>query len=592
MNIKTSWDFSSFYTSDNDTKIESDKIELTQATEKFASKWENRTDWLSDPKILKQILDEYEKYCSEYNTYGKPGIYIHLRTQQDSTDPKLKAIENQITELNQKLSNQIQFLGLRLAKVSPEIQQKFLNDPQLKDYKHFLEKLFSQAKYTLSEAEEKIMTLKSGPARSNWIRMTQTFISKEEAEVLTEEGTTEKKSFTEILNLSNLSQNKKVRDIATLEFNRIIDKHIDVAVEEINSILQDKKINDELRGATRPDEMRLLSEDIAPEIVDTLIQAVSENNKISQDYYKLKAKAFGQDKLAYNERNVPYGKVEKKYSFEDSVSLVHKVLNNLDPEFAQIFERMIENGQVDAFPSKGKRGGAFCAYYVPSLPTFVFLNHTDKLSDVLTIAHEFGHAINGEMMKQKENSLNYDTPMATAEVASTFMEDFVLEELLKTADPEIKKSLLMLKLNDDISTIFRQIACYRFEQELHKQFREKGYLPKEAIGEIFQTHMGNYLGDAVDQPDWSKNWWVYWSHIRSFFYVYSYAGGLLISKSMQNSVRQNPKFISNVKEFLRTGSSESPQQIFAKMGIDITQKQFWQNGIDEVNDLLSNLKSI
>lgn len=592
MNIKTYWDFSQFYANDQDPKIETDKKELIEQTEKFATKWQDRTDWLEDPKVLKQILDEYETYSAQYSTFGKPGLYIHLRTQQDTIDPNLKALDNQITELGQKLSNQIQFLTLRLAKVSPEKQTEFLNDQDLLPYKHFLEKLFVQAKYTLSEAEEKILTLKSGPAHSNWVRMTSSFISKEEAEILLDDGTTAKKSFEEILTNAGLSQNKQVRDVATREFNKILEKHIDVAVEEINSILQDKKINDQLRGAARPDTMRLVSEDITPEIVDTLIQTVSENNQISQDYYQLKAKLLGQEKLAYNERNVPYGQVEKKYTFDESVSLVHKVLNNLDSEFGQIFERMIENGQVDAFPNKGKRGGAFCAYYIPSLPTFVFLNHTEKLSDVLTIAHEFGHAINGEMMKQKENALNYDTPMGTAEVASTFMEDFVLEELLKEADADLRKSLLMMKLNDDISTIFRQIACYKFEQELHQQFREKGYLPKEAIGEIFQKHMSAYMGDAVEQPDWARNWWVYWSHIRSFFYVYSYAGGLLISKSLQNSVRHDHTFIEKVKEFLRTGSSQSPKDIFATMGVDITQKEFWKSGIDEINELLNQLKSV
>ncbi len=590
MNIKTSWDFSSYYNSDSDPKIETDKQELIKETDKFVTKWQNRTDWLENPKTLKEALDDYDAYNDHFGTYGKPGIYFHLRTQQDSIDTNLKAKENQITELAHKLGNDTQFFTLRLAKIPTTKQQEFLQSPELALYKHFLEKLFDVAKYTLSEAEEKILTLKSAPAHSNWVRMTSTFISKEEGEVLLEDGNKETKSFEEILTLASMSLNKEVRDIATSQFNHILQKHADVAVEEMNSILQDKKINDELRGADRPDTMRLVSEDISPEIVDTLIQAVSENNQIAHEFYQLKAKLMGVDKLAYNERNVPYGDVDKKYTFEESVELVHKVLHNLDPEFAEIFTRMIENGQVDAFPKKGKRGGAFCAYYGPSTPTFVFLNHTEQLSDVLTIAHEFGHAINGELMKQKENSLNYDTPMGTAEVASTFMEDFVLEELLKEADPELKKSLLVMKLNDDISTIFRQIGCYRFEQELHKQFREKGYLSKDEIGQIFQKHMTEYMGPAVDQPDWAQYWWVYWSHIRSFFYVYSYAGGLLISKSLQNSVRKDKAFIKNVKEFLKTGSSESPQEIFSKMGVDITDKKFWLQGIEEIKSLLEEVK--
>lgn len=591
MTIKTSWDFTKFYKDDNDPKLQQDKQILIDETLKFVEKWEDRTDWLEDPTVLKEALDEYEQYNRNFGSFGIPGLYIHLRTQQDQIDTNLKAKDNQITELGQRLSNQTQFFSLRLSKIAKETQARLLQAPELIEYKHYLDRLFAQAKYTLTEAEEKIMTLKSAPAHGNWVRMTSSFLSKEEAEVILEDGTKDKKSFEVILTLAGQSQNQAVRDTATTAFNQILEKHIDVAVEEINSILQDKKINDELRGAERPDMMRLVSEDMAPEVVDTLIQAVSENNHIAHEFYQLKAKLFGQDKLKYNERNVPYGQLEKKYTFEDSVALIHKVLTNLDPEFGQIFQGMVENGQVDVYPKKGKRGGAFCMYYSPATPTYVFLNHTDKLSDVLTIAHEFGHAINGELMKQKENAINYDTPMATAEVASTFMEDFVLEELLKTADSELKKSLLMMKLNDDTSTIFRQIACYKFEQELHEQFREKGYLAKEDIGQIFQKHMTAYMGPAVEQPEWAQNWWVYWSHIRSFFYVYSYAGGLLISKSMQNAVRKDKTFIKKVKNFLQTGTSQSPKEIFEAMDITISKKEFWSRGIQEIEQLLAQLRS-
>ncbi len=166
------------------------------------------------------------------------------------------------------------------------------------------------------------------------------------------------------------------------------------------------------------------------------------------------------------------------------------------------------------------------------------------------------------------------------------------EELVKEADDELKLSILMTKLNSDVSTVFRQVACYKFEQDLHKDFREKGYLSKEEIGSLFQKNMAAYMGDAVEQSESSQNWWVYWSHIRNFFYVYSYASGLLISKSLQKSVRENPKFVHEVKEVLSTGAADSPKNIFKKCGIDITDKTFWNKGISEVEELLDETEKL
>ena len=107
------------------------------------------------------------------------------------------------------------------------------------------------------------------------------------------------------------------------------------------------------------------------------------------------------------------------------------------------------------------------------------------------------------------------------------------------------------------------------------------------IGQIFQKHMQDYMGKYVEQSEGSQNYWVYWSHFRSFFYVYSYASGLLISKSLQAKVKQDPEFIVSVKKILAAGSSDTPQNIFMKhSNLDISNPNFWTTGLDEVELLL------
>ena len=94
------------------------------------------------------------------------------------------------------------------------------------------------------------------------------------------------------------------------------------------------------------------------------------------------------------------------------------------------------------------------------------------------------------------------------------------------------------------------------------------------------------MGNSVEQSPGSENWWIPWSHIRNFFYNYSYASGLLISKSLQNYTKKNPKFIEQVKEFLSAGLSDSPKDIFKELGINIKDKKFWNKGLGEIENLL------
>ncbi len=589
--LPTLWNLTPLYKSDNDPEIEKDLKIIEKESYKFINKWSKADNYLKNPKILKQALDEYEHWVANFGTSGKLGYYIWLRTQQNQNDPKLKAQDNKIEDFSLKIQNDIQFFNIRLSKVSPKLQKDFLNSPDLKKYKHFLQKLFLESKYLLSESEEKIMNLKSAPSYNNWIKMTSSFLAKEVRTTLTEEGKVEPKGESELASLVN-SKNKKVRDSAGRAFNEIMDQYKEVAENEINSILQNKKINDELRGYPRPDTNRHMNDDIDTEVVDSLIASVSNRFNISSKYYQLKAKLLDQEKLEYHERNVEYGEINKKYPYLESVDLVLKVLQDLDPQFAEIFDQFSKQGNIDVFPKSGKRGGAFCAYWLITQPTYILLNHTDRLNDVLTLAHELGHGINNELIKQKQHSLNFGTPTSTAEVASTFMEDFVLQEILKEADEKTRLAIMMMKLNDDISSIFRQVACYKFEIELHQKFREIGYLSFQQIGEIFQKHMSSYMGPGVEQSKGSQNWWVYWSHIRTYFYVYSYASGQLISKSLQSSVKQDPKFISKVIQFLSAGLSDSPKNIFQNLGIDISDKSFWDKGLDEIEDLLKETEKL
>jgi len=597
---KTNWDLSKIYLKtiatkalptpqvgnwDDDSEFEIEKQKIINSSYGFINKWNDRTDYLTEPQALKMALDELESLDTKESGLG---YYYGLKSALDQTNPKILSRLNKIEEFAVKIANDMEFFTQKLAHIDENIQKEFLKSEELKDYRHMLIGVFDNAKYLLTEPEEKILNLKSSISHGNWVHLTSSLISKEERKVLDEDGAVKTKNFSEILSLLD-NKSKEVRDSACKAFNQVMYKWKDVAENEINSILQNKKINDELRKIERPDLTRHISDDISSEVVDTLIRVVSDNFDIAKEFYKEKARALGVEKLQYHERNVQVGEIEEEFDYNSAVNLTYRVFNDLDPEFAEILKMFVEKGQIDVYPKKGKRSGAFCSHDSKNLPTYILLNHTNKIQDVLTLAHETGHGINNELMRV-QNALNFDTPLSTAEVASTFFEDFVLEEMLKGVDDKTAYAIKMQKLNDDISTILRQVACYRFEQELHSKFREKGYLSSKEIGKIFSKNMSAYMGDYVEQSIGSENWWIYWGHIRSFFYVYSYASGLLISKALQRMVREDKSNVEKVKKFLSYGSSKSPQEIFNELKIDITDEKFWQSGLDEVRELLESVK--
>jgi oligoendopeptidase F len=588
----TTWNLSPLLSGDKDPQIESQWKAIEAANQAFIAKWKSRSDYLTEASMLLEALTEYEKLEREYGTSGSIGYYFQLRGAQDENDATVKSGFKASYDRATKIYNDIQFFELKLATITAGTLAQFLNDaPGLEAYRHFLERQQASLPYLLSEPEERILNLKSLTSHHNWVQLTSSALSKAERTILLEDGSRAAKGISEIMSLLQSPQ-KPVRDTAATALNEILVEALDLAEAELNSVLADKKTNDELRGMSRPDLGRHLGDDIDSAAVDSLLDAVEARFDLSKRYYSLKAKLLGLDKLAYHERNIQYGSITKSYAYPEAIELVHSTFSKLDPQFAHILEGYLANGQIDVYPRANKHSGAFCAHELIGQPTYILLNHTDLLNDVLTIANEMGHGINNELIKEKQNSLHFGTPMATAEVASTFMEDFVLEEIAAEADDELRLAIMMMKLNDDISSIFRQVACYRFEQALHQSFRKKSHLTHQEMGAIFQEKMAAYMGEAVEQSEGSQNWWVYWSHIRSFFYVYSYASGLLISKSLQAKVKADPTFINQVKTFLSTGLSDSPQSIFSKLGIDITDKGFWEEGLKEIERLITETEAL
>lgn len=589
--LNTNWKLDHLLSDTSEKNIQKLKEKLDQEATSFQTKWENNKEYLTDPIILKAALDEYELMSRGGNEEDNLGYFFWLKSCLDTTDPKIKAINNDLSNFGNKLIDKTRFFELNIAKIPLQKQKEFLASEKLSKYKHFLEEIFRESKHVLSQEEEKIVNRLATPAYSNWNQMVEEFLSKEQATVLDHEGNKIKKTLPEISGLI-IDQNKEIRDTAAKAMHKITKKYSEVATAELNSILQFKKDMDELRNYSRPDESRFISDDIDATFIDTLVETVSKRFEISHKFYEIKAKLLGQDKLEYHERAVEYGALSKEYTFEEAVEIIAGTFNNLDSEFEQIFLEFVKNGHIDVYPQKGKVGGAFCVHNQITQPVYILLNYTNKLNDVLTIAHEMGHAIHNEFMRKKQHALYFDNSKATAEVASTFMEDFVLQNLLKTATKEEQLAILVQKATDETASIQAQVAFYMFEQEMHKQFAQKSYLSTNELSKMFANFVDKYAGKYVKPIKGNNYRWVAFSHIRNFFYVYSYASGLLISKSLQNSTKQNPDFIKKVKEFFETGSSLSPKDTFLHLGINIYDKQFWKKGLDEQETLINSVETL
>ena len=586
LKVKVQWNLSILLSDESQKTIKAKIDAATKRCKDFENKFGSNLQTFEDPKLLKAALEELENIFTTTGSSNDVGSYFSLKSSLDESDTKIKAQLTKIEDATRDSALIFQRFENKLSKIPKERQSVLLDASELTEFKRLLESSFEIGKYLLSEETEKALMLTNNVSYGNWVSMTSEFLSAEEASVLNKDGIKETKNFSELFTLI-AEPKKEVRDGAAKAIDAILAKHSKVAEIELNSVLEYKKVKDLLRGYKQPDSAFSIANEINLSVIDTLISEVTQNYKIVHDFYTLRAKLLGTERINYYERAVEYGSLDQKTTFEEAVNIVSETLIKLDPEFNKIFEEFLYSGQIDVYPKKGKSDGAFLRPLGKNKPSFILLNFDNKLQNTFTIAHEMGHAIHHELTNKNQKIYYTDPSICLDETASTFIEGFVVESLSKELDDEAKLTLLIRELDEAVATVFRQIACYKFERALHADYREKGFLSKEEIGALFLKHMSEYCGPSVVMNAGAENWWVYWSHIRSFFYVFSYAFGYLVSKNLQSLVKADHTNISKVKKLLETGSFLKPEDALKEVGIDINSKEFWKNGISQIEVVLN-----
>ncbi len=583
MKYKTQWDMTLFYASAKDPQIEVDLQSFEKAHSAFARAYKGKQDYMTSESALLEAMKDWEELMNIAGT-SKPILYFHFLKDLKGSDAFAQSQINILTGRLNKIVNETLFFPVSLAKIDKNLQTVFLDSEQLAPYRYFLKTIFDQSAHVLSEAEEKILTLMQQPAVSMWVNGQEKLLNEQTVKW-------EKKEIplSQASNLLVALPTKKRRVLSNLILEKL--KSVShFAEQELNAVYTHKKIGDELRGYKEPYSATVLQFQNDEHVVSSLVETVSDNFPISHKFYRLKARFLGEKVLSYADRGASIGKNNKTISFDEAVQIVQKAFRKVDPKFEKILNNFLAKGQIDAFPRKGKASGAYCAS-ATGIPTLVLLNHSDTSDSVMVFGHEMGHAFHSEF-SESQPILYQNYATSVAEVASTLFENFVFEELLETMSVKEKVIALHDRINDDISTIFRQIAAFNFEKALHYAIREKGSLSAKEIATLMNIHMKAYLGPQFQLNEVDGYLFVSWSHIRHFFYVYSYAYGQLISKALYARYKKDPAYLSQIESFLSAGGSASPEQIFKSIGIDVADPSFFQDGLRSISDDIERLERL
>ncbi len=514
---------------------------------------------------------------------GRAGNYAHLRFAVDTADPEAGALLARAEELGTAINNEILFVELEWAELDDDHVAALLADPQLDFCRHYLESARRYRPHLLSEPEERILSDKGLTANSAWVRLFSELTS---AITVDLDGTSA--SLEE--GLSRLmSPDRDTRAAAAAAVTAGLEPGLRTRAFVFNTLLVDKSVDDRLRHYPSWIASRNLANEASDESVDALIAAVQARADIPQRWYALKAQLLGLPRLADYDRMASVATSDDEFGWTQARELVLDAYASFSPDLANVAQRFFDESWIDAPVRPGKRGGAFCAYTVPSQHPYLLLNWTARRRDVLTLAHEMGHGLHAYLARE-QGIYHQTTPLTLAETASVFGETVTFGRLLAaTDDPADRLALLAESLEGQIATVFRQVAMNRFEDRVHTHRRERGELSVDDFNDAWADTQHALLGDTVEITDGYRTWWSYIPHFMGTpGYVYAYAYGQLLALSVYRAYEERgDEFVPKYLELLAQGGSRSPEELGAIVGLDLADPEFWNGGLEIVGEQLA-----
>jgi oligoendopeptidase F len=586
-----SWDLNDLYHSADDPQITRDLETALQRAQAFEAAYRGKIQVPEGPpaELLLAALQELEGLFEQMD---RPAVYASLLHAAKTDDPRHGALLARTREQRTAINKHLIFFDLEWVQVPDEPARALLASPRLARYRHYLEQKRAWRPHYLSEPEEKVLDEKSVTGRAAFVRLFDETISSIQFP-FEHAGRSERLPLQQ-LNAKLYDPDRSARQAAAAGITKGLQENARLLTFIFNNLVLDHRSDCELRRFATPEGPRHLANETTPEVVEALMTAVERHQGVVQRYYQLKGRLLGIEPLYDYDRYAPLFADLPACDWPTARRLVQESYEAFSPKAGGVIRDFFDRRWIDAELRPGKRGGAFSSSAVPSAHPYILMNYTDRLRDVMTLAHELGHGLH-QYLSRPVGYLQCDTPLTTAETASVFGEMLTFRRLLEVfPEPRVRLGLLCSKIEDSFATAFRQVVLTRFEQALHQARREQGELTTEQINELWLAANRPMHGDVVRLTEGYGWWWLYIGHfIHVPFYCYAYAfGELLVLALVQQYKQEGPAFVPRYLELLSSGSSEAPHVLLGKLGVDVTDPGFWELGLRLLGDMVTEAEEL
>ena len=533
-----------------------------------------------DPhSTLKAIIEQ----LSAYQTLTRRlGAYLSLRQSANTADQQTVSMNSRF----QIKTSQSALASTRFQKwiAAQDLDALIPSDPLFQQHAFWLQEIRSHAAHTLSDEVEDAIGKMELNGSNAWAQLQEYMTS---TVAVTMDG--QDYTLSSIRNLA-YSTDPTVRKKAYEAELKAYDKIKDAVCFALNSIKGEANTVSELRHFDSVLDMTLFNSRMRKETLDAMFTAIDEALPRFHAYLRHKAELLGYtDGLPFYELFALMGKSTRTFTTDEAKAYLIQNFTPFSKDVAGIIERAFDEEWIDFFPRKGKVGGAFCCNLPMLKQSRVLTNFDGSLSDVVTLAHELGHAYHGHRI-ENHSPLNTRYSMPVAETASTFNETVIMNAAIRDAASDEEKMMLIESTLQDVTQVICDIySRYLFETEVVEK-RKDGFLFSDDLEDIMLRAQKKAYGTGLDHSQLHPYMWICKSHYYDAglnFYNFPYAFGCLFAKGLYAQYqKEGPAFVDKYNRLLEATTVSSVEDVAAMAGIDITKPEFWRDSLAIVETMI------
>jgi oligoendopeptidase F len=528
------------------------------------------------------FLIDYEKAMADYSHLAS---YIGCLTAAEAQNENYLREETALAELQATHSKLLDKIIRGIGALDEELFDDLKSRDRLEDTAYRLEQWRIEAANRMPAALEELAADLGVNGISAWSRLYFTTMGNLKFRYVDPDKGETEVPMAQLRSL--LSSPIRERRLAASEgASKTLEEHQHMYAGALNALSGTRHTLNKRRGVGDFLEPSLHQSHIRRTTLNALMAAIEDRIGFARDVFRFRTERMGIEDPGYVDLGAPLPMGEDSGpDWESGVSLISSAFNGVYPALGSFFDEMIQKQWIDHTPRDGKRPGGFCTGSLAIRESRIFMTYKDTLNDVLTLAHEAGHAWHSRILKDTR-VLASSYPMTLAETASTFAERILTEGVLQSdsVDEAVKLVILDAEVEHMLAFLLDLPVRFRFEEAVYKK-RKNGTLSPRELCELMKSTQQSIFGDTLapgreDPWFWASKMHFYINQVQ--FYNYPYTFGYLLSTGYMTNFRsEGSEALNAFERFLALSGKMSAEDVVREtLGEDIEDPNFWAKMID------------